>query len=263
MPLFAHLPLILKPDGKGKLSKRDGDRMGFPVFPLEWKNPETGEIASGYRESGYFPEAFVNILAFLGWNPGTEQELFSMDELIESFSLDRVGKAGSRFDPDKARWFNHQYLQKADDKMLAKLYQEILNKKSYTVSDDFVLKIVKLIKERVTFINDFWDQSYFFFEAPAAYDPEFVKKRWKENTPEILKNLIPEISIIGDFTSDNLEKTVHTFLENNQLGMGQVMNALRLTIIGSGTGPGMFDVMALLGKEEVIKRIEKGIRTIK
>ncbi len=263
MPQFAHLPLILKPDGKGKLSKRDGDRLGFPVFPIEWKNPENGEVASGYRESGYFQEAFINILALLGWNPGTEQELFSMNELIQAFSLDRVGKSGSRFDPEKAKWFNHQYLLKKEDAALVFLFQKILQKKGFTVSDEFVGKVISLIKERSNFVDDFWDQSYFFFQAPGSYDPEFVKKRWKENTPGILMNLISELSLLENFSSENLEKTIHDFLDKNQLGMGQVMNALRLTIIGSGRGPGMFDVMELLGKEEVINRINKGLQTIK
>ncbi|MCD4731614.1 MAG: glutamate--tRNA ligase, partial [Bacteroidales bacterium] len=182
MPEFAHMPLTLKPDGKGKLSKRDGDRLGFPVFPLEWKNPQTGEISSGYRESGYFPEAFINILAFLGWNPGTEQEIFSMAELIQTFSLERVGKAGSRFDPEKARWYNHQYLINRSNDELAQLYQPILKEKGFSANDDFVAKLVELIKERANFVKDFWEQSFYFFEAPVEYDAKMIKKGWKVNT---------------------------------------------------------------------------------
>ncbi|MBC8488069.1 MAG: glutamate--tRNA ligase [Bacteroidetes bacterium] len=262
-PQFAHMPLTLKPDGKGKLSKRDGDRLGFPVFPLEWKNPQTGEVSSGYRESGYIPEAFINILAFLGWNPGTEQEIFSMKELIEAFSLERVGKAGSRFNPEKAKWYNHQYLIQKSDKELAKLYQLVLKEKGIDASDDYVAKVVGIIKERANFVKDFWDQSDFFFESPKEYDRKMVKKRWKENTPEILNSVCKELEIITEFTSENLEVKIKEFLEKNELGMGQVMTALRLTIVGSGRGPGMFDIMELLGKEEVISRIEVGLQKIR
>jgi len=179
-PQFGHMPLTLKPDGKGKLSKRDGDRLGFPVFPLEWKNPVTGEVSTGYRESGYFPEAFINILAFLGWNPGTEQEIFSMKELISAFSIERVGKAGSRFDPEKAKWYNHQYLQKKNDKELTQLFQSILKEKGIKASDEYAVKVVNLVKERVNFVKEIWAQSWFFFVAPDSYDAKMVKKRWQE-----------------------------------------------------------------------------------
>ena len=263
MPQFAHMPLTLKPDGKGKLSKRDGDRLGFPVFPLEWKNPQTGEISSGYRESGYFPEAFINILAFLGWNPGTEQEIFSMEELIQAFSLERVGKAGSRFDPEKAKWYNHQYLIKKEDKELANLFQPLLIEKGVHAEIQFVTKVVGLIKERANFVKDFWDQSFFFFGAPVEYDAKMVKKRWKENTPTILTSLIQDLKTIQDFNVVNMEAVIKSFLEKNELGMGQVMTALRLTLVGSGMGPGVMEIMELLGKEEVIRRIVKGIETIK
>ena len=185
-PEFAHMPLTLKPDGKGKLSKRDGDRLGFPVFPLEWKNPATNEVSSGYKESGYFPEAFINILAFLGWNPGTEQEIFSMDELIESFSLERVNKAGSRFDPEKAKWYNHQYLQEKSNLELTQLFQPILKEKGIEATDEKVSKVIGLVKERVNFVKEIWDQSVFFFMAPESYDAKMAKKRWKENSPQIL-----------------------------------------------------------------------------
>jgi glutamyl-tRNA synthetase len=262
IPQFAHMPLTLKPDGKGKLSKRDGDRLGFPVFPLEWKNPQTGEISSGYRESGYFPEAFINILAFLGWNPGTEQEIFSMEELIQAFSLERVGKAGSRFDPGKAKWYNHQYLVNRSNDELAQLYQPILKEKGISANDDFVAKVVELIKERANFVRDFWDQSFFFFKAPAEYDPKMVKKRWKENTPQILQSLILELNAIQEFTAENIEVVIKAFLEKNKLGMGQVMTVIRLTLVGSGMGPGVMEIMELLGKEEVIRRIEVAIEKI-
>ncbi|RLD52152.1 MAG: glutamate--tRNA ligase [Bacteroidetes bacterium] len=262
-PEFAHMPLTLKPDGKGKLSKRDGDRLGFPVFPLEWNNPQTGEKSSGYRESGYFPEAFINILAFLGWNPGTEQEIFSMDELIKAFSLERVGKSGSRFDPEKAKWYNHQYLINKDNKELADLYQVVLKEKGISADFKFVENVVGLIKERANFVSDFWEQSSFFFEAPKEYDAKMVKKRWKENTPQILDNLIVSLDEIETFDSETLENQIKGFLEKNELGMGQVMTALRLTLVGSGRGPGVFEIMELLGKEEVVRRVKKALETIK
>jgi glutamyl-tRNA synthetase len=262
MPQFAHLPLILKPDGKGKLSKRDGDRLGFPVFPLEWISPDNGEVASGYRESGYFPEAFVNILAFLGWNPGTEQELFSMEEMIQTFTLDRVGKSGSRFDPEKAKWFNHQYLIKWDEKTLCQAFQSLLKAKDIDVTDDFVLKIIGLIKERANFVKDFWDQSFFFFQPPAAYDSQMVNKAWKENTSEILKSLLLNLESIIDFDEPNLDHIIKQFTGNYQLGMGQVMTPLRIALVGSAMGPGVTIIMELLGKEEVMKRINSALLTI-
>jgi glutamyl-tRNA synthetase len=262
-PEFAHLPLILKPNGKGKLSKRDGDKGGFPVFPIDWNNANTNEVFSGFRESGYFPEAFVNIMAFLGWNPGTEQEIFSMDELIKAFDLERVGKAGARFDPEKARWFNHQHLQIKSNEELAALFQELLGRKGIDVSQDFVVKVVALIKDRANFVNDFWEQTSFFFKAPEEYDAKLVKKRWKENTPEILTKLISSLDKLENFESEPLESQIKDFLEKNELGMGQVMTALRLTLVGSGMGPGVFEIMELLGKEEVVQRVNKAIETIK
>jgi len=262
-PEFAHMPLTLKPDGKGKLSKRDGDRLGFPVFPLEWKNPQTGEISSGYRESGYFPEAFVNIIAFLGWNPGTEQEIFSMEELIRAFSLDRVGRAGSRFDPEKAKWYNHQYLVKKSNEELAQLFQPVLKEKGISADDGYVSQIIGLIKERANFVSDFWDQSFFFFRAPEDYDAKMVKKRWKENTPQILQSLISELKDIQEFSAQTIEAVIKSFLEKNELGMGQVMTAVRLTLVGSGIGPGVVEIMALLGKEEVIRRIKVATQKIR
>ena len=262
MPQFAHMPLTLKPDGKGKLSKRDGDRLGFPVFPLEWKNPQSGQTSSGYRESGYFPEAFINILAFLGWNPGTEQEIFSMDELIQAFSLERVGKAGSRFDPEKAKWYNHQYLIKKSNEELTQLFQPILKEKDIVCSDEYVSSIVGLIKERANFVTDFWEQSFFFFEAPVEYDAKMIKKGWKENTTEILNVFLSKSEGLEKYTFDKLEIAVKSVLEEKETGMGQLMMPLRLVLVGSGKGPGVIEIMELLGKEEVNNRIRTGISNI-
>ena len=263
MPEFAHMPLTLKPDGKGKLSKRDGDRLGFPVFPLQWTNPITKEVFSGFRESGYFPEAFINILAFLGWNPGTEQEIFSMDELTKVFSLERIVKSGSRFDPEKAKWYNHQYLIKKSDDELAELYKSILKEKGIDADLNYLKKICALIKERVNFVSEFWDQSYYFFEAPTEYDQKVIKKRWKENTPDILKDIIDILEKSEPFNAENTEKLVKDYIQKNELNMGQVLNVLRLTLVGSAKGPGLFNIMELLGENEVIKRIEAGLQNIK
>ena len=262
MPEFAHLPLLLKPTGKGKLSKRDGDKLGFPVFPLDWKSAD-GEISSGYRESGYFPEAFVNLLSLLGWNPGTEKELFTIDELIQEFSLEKVGKSGSRFDPDKAKWFNHQWLQQKSDREIAELFMPVLKEKGVEGDIEIVSKIVGLVKDRLNFVNDLWEQSSFFFLAPEEYDAKFVKKRWKENTPSLMTELIEVLSKIDTFTSSETESQVKKWIEEKELGMGAVMNAFRLCIVGAGKGPHMFDIIELLGKEETISRIKKGIETIK
>lgn len=263
MPEFAHLPLLLKPSGKGKLSKRDGDALGFPVFPLEWTDPKTGEVSRGYREDGYFPEAFVNMLALLGWNPGTEKEILSMRDLISSFDINKVHKAGAKFDHEKAKWFNHKYLSNRSDEKLARLYQEILRAKGIKVEDSYVISIVKLIKERVNFVSEFWDQSYFFFQAPTEYDAKVVKKRWKEQTPEILSELKEQFEKLENFDHATMEKAVQDFMEGKEFGMGQVMNPLRLTLVGAGIGPGVLDIAELLGKEETLKRIQAGIDNIK
>lgn len=263
-PQFAHMPLTLKPDGKGKLSKRDGDRMGFPVFPLEWKNPETGEISSGYRESGYFPEAFVNILAFLGWNPGTEQEIFSMDELIEVFSLDRVVKAGSRFDPEKARWFNQQYLRMKSDEELAELFLLELEKKKKNIKADrsMVARVCGLVKERVSFVKELWGQSWFFFKAPEEYDQKVVKKRWREQTPHIMRELIELLKGLKVFSSENCEKDVKEWAEKKHYGLGQVLSPFRLTITGGSVGPHLFDIIAVIGKDETLRRMAKALEVL-
>lgn len=258
-PVFAHLPLILKPVGKGKLSKRDGDKLGFPVFPLEWKDPKTGDISMGYREQGYLPDAFVNMLAFLGWNPGTEQEIFTMEELAQAFSLEKVGKAGAKFDPEKTKWFNHQYLTATADDVLADMYLPILEEKGISTDKAFVTEIVGLVKERVTFVSELWDQSSFFFEAPTEYDAKVVKKRWKNQIPSHIANLNELLKGIEDFSSENTEATVKQWISDNEIGMGAIMNAFRLAVVGAGKGPHLFDIIAMIGKEATVSRLEKAL----
>lgn len=258
-PAFAHLPLLLKPDGKGKLSKRDGDKMGFPVFPLYWPY---GETAKGYREEGYYPEAFVNMLALLGWNPGTEQEIFSMDELIKAFSIDRVGKSGSRFDPEKAKWFNHQYLQKKSNNQLALEFREFLRAKGYHVDIVRLEILVGLVKERVSFVKEIWDQTDFFFKAPEQYDQEAVRKKWQEKSSSLLKELIQVLRDVDDFTPLAVESDVKRWITARGFNTGAIMNAFRLVIVGALRGPHMFDIISWIGREETINRIEKGISEI-
>jgi glutamyl-tRNA synthetase len=258
-PLFAHLPLLLKPDGKGKLSKRDGDKMGFPVFPLFWPY---GETAKGYREDGYYPEAFVNMIALLGWNPGTEQELFSMEELIEAFSVERVGKSGSRFDPEKAKWFNHQYLQKKSNRQLAIEFREFLRAKGFFVDIVELETLVGLVKERVSFVKDIWDQTDFFFIAPETYDQEVIKKRWKEDSASLLTGLRDELEKIDDFSSVSTEPVIKAWIEKNGYNTGTIMNAFRLVIVGASRGPHMFDIIEWIGKDETISRIDKGLSVL-
>ena len=255
-PEFAHLPLLLKPTGGGKLSKRDGDKMGFPVFPLYWVSPTTGETAHGYREDGYFPEAFINMLALLGWNAGTEQELFTMQELIDSFSLDRVSKSGARFQPEKAKWFNAQYMHRKSEQELARLYQPILKSHGVEVSDELAGKAAWIMRERATFIGDLWDLTSFFFVAPSEYEEKQTKKYWKGNNPAILRELREVLASIDDFSLENTEHIVHSWIEEKGYGMGQVMNTLRLALVGAGKGPGMYDVTSFIGKEECLKRID-------
>jgi glutamyl-tRNA synthetase len=262
MPEFAHLPLILKPSGQGKLSKRDGDKLGFPVFPLQWIDPFTGEVSSGYREAGYFPEAVINMLAFLGWNPGNEQEIFSLCELADNFSLDRVGKSGSRFDPDKARWYNQQYLKAKTDSDLAALFVPILQEKGIPVQLDYLRKVAGLIKERLTFPTDFWDHAFYFFEAPSEYDSQMAKKIWKEDTGRNMQEVLGLLKNAPVFTSASLEKLVNSYLDQNKLGFGKIATPLRLLIVGSGMGPHLFDIMDMIGKEETVNRIEKGLAKI-
>ena len=261
-PEFAHLPLLLKPTGSGKLSKRDGDKMGFPVFPLFWTSP-TGETARGYREDGYLPGAFINMLSLLGWNPGTEQEIFSMQELIDAFSLDRVSKAGARFQPDKAKWFNAQYMHSLTAEEFAPLMQPILKANGIEVSDERAGKAAEIMKERMTLTTDMWDLTSFFFVAPAEYEEKLAKKQWKGDNPAMLKELRGILEAIDDFSKENTESVVRAWIEKRELGLGQVMNTLRLALVGAGKGPGMFDVTEFLGKEETLKRIDAIIANLK
>ncbi|MBP3318287.1 MAG: glutamate--tRNA ligase [Alistipes sp.] len=261
-PQFAHLPLLLKPTGGGKLSKRDGDKMGFPVFPLFWTSP-TGETAHGYREDGYFAEAFVNMLALLGWNPGTEQELFSMQELIDGFSLDRVSKSGARFQPDKAKWFNAQYMHRKSDEELAELFQPILREHGVETSDELAGKAAGIMKERATFITDLWDLTSYFFVAPTSYEEKQTKKYWKGENPARLKEVREVLASIDDFSKENTEAVVGAWIAEKEYGMGQIMNTLRLALVGAGKGPGMYDVTAFIGKDECLKRIDYILENLK
>jgi glutamyl-tRNA synthetase len=260
MPRFAHLPLILKPSGQGKLSKRDGDKMGFPVFPLQWKDPETGEMSSGYRESGYFPEAVVNMLALLGWNPGTDREIFSLDELAEAFSLDRAGRAGARFDPEKARWYNQQYLRQKSQKELTLLFVAIMEKQGIKADYSTIEKIVELVKERAVFIHDLWKEASFFFIPPENYDPVTVKKVWKEDSAGLMQDVKKVLSRIDLFNVTEIENAIKDYALKYQIGMGKIMNPLRLLLVGGSFGPHLIDIIALLGKEETLRRIDTGIK---
>ncbi len=258
-PEFAHLPLILKPIGNGKLSKRDGDKMGFPVFPLEWKSEEG--VSSGYREKGFFPEAVINFLVLLGWNDGTDKELFSLEELAESFDLNRVHKAGAKFDPEKNKWFNHQYLIKQDDDTLAKAFAPIVYEKGIAVDYGTLVKIVSLIKERAHFVSEFWDLADYFFVAPTSYD-EKASKNWKEDTPDLMNRLISVLEKMEGFHSRNIEDTVKDWMTKNEIGMGKIMQPFRLSLVGALKGPHLFDIAELIGKEETIRRIQKAINTL-
>ncbi|HUX57679.1 MAG TPA: glutamate--tRNA ligase [Bacteroidales bacterium] len=258
-PHFAHLPLLLKPDGKGKLSKRDGDKMGFPVFPLFWPY---GETAKGYREEGYYPDAFVNMLALLGWNPGTEQEIFSIKELTEAFSIDRVGKSGSRFDPEKAKWFNHQYLQKRSNNQLALELREFLRAQGYHIDIVRLEVLISLVKERVSFVKDIWEQTDFFFKAPETYDQEVIKKRWKEDSLSLLLELRSLLEKMDDFEAVRTEPVVKKWIMDKGYNTGAIMNVFRLVIVGTLRGPRMFDIISWIGKEETLKRIDKGLSVI-
>jgi glutamyl-tRNA synthetase len=258
-PEFAHLPLILKPVGNGKLSKRDGDKLGFPVFPLEWKTEEG--ISSGYREKGFFPEAVINFLALLGWNDGTDKELFSLEELVESFDLNRVHKSGAKFDPEKNKWFNHQYLIKQNNEDLAKSFSPILVEKGFSTPLEVTTKIVSLVKERAHFVSEFWDLTDFFFQAPTSYD-EKASKNWKEETPALMQELISTLEYIDGFDSANIEAIVKDWLTKNEIGMGKVMQPFRLSLVGALKGPHLFDIVEIIGKEETISRIQKAIATL-
>lgn len=262
MPTFAHLPLLLKPEGKGKLSKRDGDRLGFPVFPLEWHDPKTGDISSGYRESGYFPEAVVNFLALLGWNPGTEQELFTLDELVEAFDIHKCSKAGARFDYQKGIWFNHEYMLKKSNEEVANLFAPIVANNGVDESMERITQVVAMMKDRVNFVKELWPLCSFFFIAPTEYDEKTVKKRWKADSAKVMSELADVLEGIDDFSVEGQEPVVMKWVEEKGYKLGDVMNAFRLTLVGIGKGPGMFDISAFLGKEETLKRLRKAIEVL-
>ena len=254
-PEFAHLPLILKPTGKGKLSKRDGDKLGFPVFPLQWTDLKTNDTSRGYKEDGYFPEAMVNFLAFLGWNPGTEQEIFNLGELIEAFDLKKVNKSGARFDPDKIKWFNHHYMQEQDNDVLAKTFKS-QNSQLDEMDMNYISMVIGLIKERATFVSDFWNLSHFFFTAPTSYDEKASKKAFKEGTKEVMSKLVEIINNIEDFSVETLQADIKGWITSNEIGFGKVMMPLRLALVGALQGPDVFDIMFMIGKAETVNRIE-------
>ncbi len=262
MPQFAHLPLLLKPDGNGKLSKRDGDRLGFPVFPLDWKNPQTGETASGYREQGYLPEAVVNMLALLGWNPGNDQELMSMDQLISLFSIEHISKSGAKFNVEKAKWFNHEYLQKCSDERLADMFLPQLREHGIEAPRDYVVKVVGMMKERLNFPQELWEQTHYFFVAPTEYDPKAVSKRWK---PGMTRHMAKVIEILNTvpFEYDAIHKALlEDYIKGNELNMGQIMNSLRLAVVGTTVGPDMLTLVMTIGKDETIARVQRAINVI-
>lgn len=263
MPHFAHLPLLLKPEGKGKLSKRDGDRLGFPVFPLEWHDPKTNEVSSGYRESGYFPEAVVNFLALLGWNPGTEQELFSLDELVKAFDITKCSKSGAKFDYQKCIWFNHEYILRKSDSEIADLFASIVANNGVEESMERITKVVSLMKDRVSFVKELWPLCSFFFIAPLEFDAKTVKKRWKEYSAQQMTELCGVIEGMSDFTVEGQEPVVMKWVEDKEYKLGDVMNAFRLALVGIGKGPGMFDISAFLGKEETLRRLRRAIEVLK
>ena len=263
MPTFAHLPLLLKPEGKGKLSKRDGDRLGFPVFPLEWHDPKTGDISSGYRESGYFPEAVVNFLALLGWNPGTEQELFSLDELVEQFDIHKCSKSGAKFDYQKGMWFNHEYILRKSNEEIARLFAPIVANNGVDESMERITKVVSMMKDRVSFVKELWPLCSFFFIAPLEYDEKTAKKRWKADSAKVMTELAEVLKGIDDFSVEGQEPIVMKWVEEKGYKLGDVMNAFRLALVGIGKGPGMFDISAFLGKEETLARLRKAVEVLK
>lgn len=262
MPRFAHLPLLLKPEGKGKLSKRDGDRLGFPVFPLEWHDPKTGEVSRGFREDGYFPEAVVNFLALLGWNPGTEQELFSLDELVKVFDITKCSKAGAKFDYQKGVWFNHEYILRKSDEEIAGLFAPIVANNGVDETMERITEVVHMMKDRVSFVKELWSLCSFFFIAPTSYDEKTVKKRWKEYSKQQMLELSEVLKGIEDFSVAGQEPVVMKWVEDKGYKLGDVMNAFRLCLVGIGKGPGMFDISAFLGKEETLRRLDAAIRVL-
>ena len=265
MPRFAHLPLLLKPDGKGKLSKRDGDRLGFPVFPLDWHGTDkegNPVFCSGYREQGYFPEAVVNFLALLGWNPGGEQEMFSLDELVPLFDIAKCSKAGAKFAYEKGIWFNHEYILKKSADEIARLWEPECREHGVKDSLERITQVVAMMKDRVSFVKELWPLCSFFFEAPTAYDEKTAKKRWKEDSAAQLTELCTVLEGIEDFSLENQEQIVHSWIEQKEYKLGNIMNAWRLALVGEGKGPGMFDISAFLGKEETIRRTKKAIEVL-
>ena len=260
-PQFAHLPLLLKPTGKGKLSKRDGEKMGFPVFPLKWQD-KAGGVAAGYREDGYFPEAFINMLALLGWNPGTEQEILSKTELIELFDLNKVQKAGARFDPEKAKWFNHQYLQNKPVAEITKAFSKILDEKSISCDLNILEEIVSMVRERVNFVHELWDQTYFFFQNPESYDAKVVKKRWKNDVPQAIANIQNILAKADKWQADDLKQKVSDYINKNDLGFGAVMNGLRLSIVGGAKGPDLFKIIETIGRDRTLERIDLALEKL-
>ena len=263
MPQFAHLPLLLKPEGNGKLSKRDGDRLGFPVFPLEWHDPKTGDVSSGYRESGYLPEAVINFLALLGWNPGNDQEIMSLDELVRMFDLHRCNKAGAKFDYEKCKWFNHQYIQRTDDTELARQMLVQMHDEGVDAPLETVAKVAGMMKSRVSFVKELWGTCKFFFVAPTEYDEKTKKKRWKEESPRQMQELAEVLAGIDDFSLENQERIVMKWIEDKGYNTGIIMNAFRLAIVGEGKGPHMFDITEVLGKEETLRRLKRAVEVIK
>lgn len=259
-PQFAHLPLILKPTGNGKLSKRDGDKMGFPVFPLEWKTAQ-GEVFSGYREDGYLPEAVVNMLAFLGWNPGTEQEIFSVEQLVTAFELERVHKSGAKFDPEKTKWFQHQYFQNMDDEKVSAEFKKYLAEKKIVSSLD-IKRIVSLLKQRASFVSDLWEQGSFFFESPTHYDEKASKKAFKPETSPLLRQVIAILDTTDDFSTENLSDKIKTWITSENIGFGKIMMPLRLALVGEMKGPEVFDILSILGKDNSVLRLNKAIEFI-
>ena len=262
MPRFAHLPLLLKPDGKGKLSKRDGDRLGFPVFPLEWTDPKTGETSSGYRESGYLPEAVVNFLALLGWNPGNDEELLSMDDLVRLFDLTKCSKAGAKFDYVKGQWFNHEYILNSDDEKLAPTFADILRDNGIEAPMESVVRVVGLMKGRVNFVKELWPLCSFFFVAPTTYDEKTAKKRWKDFSARQMSELAALLEALSDFSLAAQEEAVNAWLAENDYKMGDVMNAWRLTLVGEGKGPHMYEISSFLGQAETLKRMRRAIEIL-
>ena len=263
MPQFAHLPLLLKPEGKGKLSKRDGDRLGFPVFPLEWKDPKTGEVSSGFRESGYFPEAVINFLALLGWNPGTEQELFTLEELVNAFDITKCSKSGARFDYQKGIWFNHEYILHKSNEEIAKLFASVVANNGVDETLERITLVVSMMKDRVNFVHELWPLCSFFFLPPLEYDEKTVKKRWKENSAQVMTELAGVLESLDDFSIEHQEQVVMAWVEEKGYKLGDVMNAFRLVLVGIGKGPGMFDISAFLGKEETLRRIRRAVEVLK